>query len=666
MNVNAQVSRRHFIAATGAAAVAGVAVPAALASEPAEQTTPAWDEVCDVLVIGFGGAGGCAAIAAADEGAKVLLVDKAPQYLEGGNTRYSEQFLLGWEDEAVDYEFMVGMADGCQDMTDDILHLIAEETTKTPAWIEAHGGSVGVYNTTLPDRATFDKVFSTGNAPDLLMSDWVAEQSDGTYSFFEYNHWPNNGTLNDYQISHSYMVDNAPAHKGYWEWLRRTVESYSDSITCWFNAPAVKLLQDGATKAVTGAVVNHNGEEVRVCARNGVVLACGSYEADLSKLETYAARTGALFVGSAYNTGDGIDMAGALGAQMWHMGCLSGPFVNPPMPNGTKAFWCGGGLNRPCTSHGAIFVDSTGNRFMPEHSMNHHGFMPVGDSYQNMQLPKKFFAIVDEEGLSTSQFWGKPSYMVVDEEQICSGQTPAELAEQLGIDAEGLEATIAQWNSDCDAGFDSQYARNPGTLKRIDGPLYGIEYRAAFVNAQGGPKRNVECAVLDYGDQPIPHLYSAGELGSFWGGIYIAGGNVAETCYSGRIAGRNAAQPKDDAVAAKLTSPSNDITPYDEEAIAASYPCAENEFVGSALGIHGPVVVKVSVEDGALTNVEVLSQFESPEIVRDLFTAMPKRMVEANSVEVDGATGASIATRALRDAVTNALAKAGITPQDAE
>ena len=217
-----------------------------------------------VLVIGFGGAGGCAAIAAADEGAKVLLVDKAPQYLEGGNTRYSEQFLLGWEDEAVGYEFIVGMADGCQDMTDDILHLIAEETTKTPAWIEAHGGSVGVYNTTLPDRATFDKVFSTGNAPDLLMSDWVAEQSDGTYSFFEYNHWPNNGTLNDYQISHSYMVDNAPAHKGYWEWLRRTVESYSDSITCWFNAPAVKLLQDGATKTVTGAVVNHNGEEVRL------------------------------------------------------------------------------------------------------------------------------------------------------------------------------------------------------------------------------------------------------------------------------------------------------------------------------------------------------------------------------------------------------------------
>ena len=141
---------------------------------------------------------------------------------------------------------------------------------------------------------------------------------------------------------------------------------------------------------------------------------------------------------------------------------------------------------------------------------------------------------------------------------------------------------------------------------------------------------------------------------------------MAETCYSGRIAGRNAAQPKDDAVAPKLTSPSNDITPYDEEAIAASYPCAENEFVGSALGILGPVVVKVSVEDGALTNVEVLSQFESPEIVRDLFTAMPKRMVEANSVEVDGATGASIATRALRDAVTNALAKAGITPQDAE
>ena len=58
------------------------------------------------------------------------------------------------------------------------------------------------------------------------------------------------------------------------------------------------------------------------------------------------------------------------------------------------------------------------------------------------------------------------------------------------------------------------------------GPFYAMELVPAMVNTQGGPRRNINCEVLDLNDNPIPHLYSAGELGSFFSDNYQGGGNL--------------------------------------------------------------------------------------------------------------------------------------------
>jgi predicted oxidoreductase len=65
-------------------------------------------------------------------------------------------------------------------------------------------------------------------------------------------------------------------------------------------------------------------------------------------------------------------------------------------------------------------------------------------------------------------------------------------------------------------------------------------------NTQGGPKRNEKAEVLDRDGNPIPHLYSAGELGAMWSDAYNGGGNIGESTAFGRIAGENAAAAKDD------------------------------------------------------------------------------------------------------------------------
>lgn len=75
-------------------------------------------------------------------------------------------------------------------------------------------------------------------------------------------------------------------------------------------------------------------------------------------------------------------------------------------------------------------------------------------------------------------------------------------------------------------------------------PFYCIKLYPATYNTQGGPRRNAQCRIVDPDNQPIPRLYSAGELGSFWGWMYNGGGNNAEALCTGQIAGRNAAAEK--------------------------------------------------------------------------------------------------------------------------
>ncbi len=97
------ISRRQLVA--GAVSLAGAAsVPVAMghAEEVSGCTYPesvAWNAVYDVVVVGFGGAGATAARFAADAGARVLLVDSAPEGHEGGNTRYCAQLIAYCDDQ---------------------------------------------------------------------------------------------------------------------------------------------------------------------------------------------------------------------------------------------------------------------------------------------------------------------------------------------------------------------------------------------------------------------------------------------------------------------------------------------------------------------------------------------------------------------------------------
>jgi len=105
-----------------------------------------------------------------------------------------------------------------------------------------------------------------------------------------------------------------------------------------------------------------------------------------------------------------------------------------------------------------------------------------------------------------------------------------------------LESSVMRYNEHCKKQEDADFGRPPKSLVSLERPpFYSVALYPAAFNTQGGPRRNAKCQVVDPDNQPIPRLYSAGELGSFWGWMYNGGGNNAEALCTGRIAGRNAA-----------------------------------------------------------------------------------------------------------------------------
>lgn len=105
-----------------------------------------------------------------------------------------------------------------------------------------------------------------------------------------------------------------------------------------------------------------------------------------------------------------------------------------------------------------------------------------------------------------------------------------------------LQATITAWNADCAAGADSQFLTSASTLVAINTPpYYAMKIWPSMTNLACGPRRNIQCQVVDPSQSPIPRLYSAGELGAFWGWASSGGTHLAECMFTGRVAGSNAA-----------------------------------------------------------------------------------------------------------------------------
>ncbi|MFD0896851.1 FAD-dependent oxidoreductase [Loigolactobacillus binensis] len=599
-----------------------------------------WQAAYDVIVIGFGAAGATAARFAADNGAKVLLTDAAPEGHEGGNVRYAGQVVAtgaDYDKMLAYYKAMLGPIDLDADLLQTYVHGMVNMRQYFKDYLD------------VAQPVSYNDTYKNGSRGE------VAKGLAPEYPEYE------GATTFDLTTVHEGFFDAA-----LWKNLRQHVVDRNQNIDVWLAAPAQHLIQDPVTKVITGVTIKRNGQSVNIQAKNGVVLACGGFETDKQAIQDYLGAPHLAPIGTLYNQGDGIKMAEEIGADMWHMksyeglGMLAGmTFATQPGERGKLilAPW-------PDLYTGSIFVvGDDGSRYFREDEANRHGRLYAHGTWRIPTAQDHPYLIFDQK--QYDQF--KAAEPLPDPDffsRVLKAESFADLAAKMQLDPAILQQTVTEFNHFAENGVDYSQHRDTATMRAFAaGPYYAVKLESGMLNTQGGPRRNAQAEILNTKQQPIPHLYGAGELGGANANQYAGGSNLAECLIFGKIAGENAAQAKAATSAdptitvnTKLDLGGNDLGHEDSLAAITVGP---NQYLGvSDAGIGGQVVVRVTYAADKIENIEVVKQSESEDVGKAAVDQLPAKMIAANSYAVDAISGASASSNALKSAVKNALAKA--------
>jgi tricarballylate dehydrogenase len=484
----------------------------------------------DVIVVGGGNAAFCAALAARERRARVVLLERAPEDERGGNSR-----------------FTAGAMRVVYRGVDDLLELMPDLTEE-----ERRNTDFGAYT----DEQSFDdmgRVTEWRCDPDL--TELLVKGS------FPALAWMRRKGVRFIPLWGRQAFKVGGRFK-FWGGL--TVEAWGggpglvDSLTgiarregveIRYGARAMALLHDD--DGVHGVRLRQQGRTSELRAK-AVVLACGGFEANAEWRTRYLGPGWELAKvrGSRFNTGDGIRMALEAGAMPWGnwSGCHSVGWDRNAPPFGDLAV--GDNFQKHSYPFG-IMVNATGRRFVDE-----------GADFRNYTYAKYGRVVLNQPGQFAWQvFDGKVLHLLRDEYRIkqvtkVEAQSLEELAAKLdGVDARAFLEEVKAWNAAVrqDVPFDPTVKDGRCTMglavpksnwaNTLDTPpfqAYAVTCGITFTF--GGLRVNAETQVLDTDERPIPGLYAAGELvGGLFYFNYPGGTGLTSGSVFGRIAGANAA-----------------------------------------------------------------------------------------------------------------------------
>ena len=475
-----------------------------------------WDTEAEVVIIGFGGAGAAASITASDLGAKVIILEKAPQGRHGGNTKVAGQGYLNTDSVQDSIDYLTAMC-GYYKVPEDMVQVWAEEVSKNNEWVLSIGGD--------PQEHQFQVGIEY---PELPGSDTV--------------HKFHNGDILGYSET--------------WKFFDKAVQERPIEIL--YETPGKELIQNDITKEIIGVKAIRDGKPYYVKATKGVILTCGGFENNQEMIRNYLPGIPYCYTnGSPYNEGDGITMAVTVGAELWHMNNFAGPSFALKVDEFPTSFSMQALHFSKETPGGMIVIGSNGGRFFDEKYKHNHGKVKKNGVWAPMPTPCPLYMIFDHTLLTSGPLYDKtPSHgwnQMVDqydwsdsnEAELAKGwikkaDTIEDLADQINHDPAVLQDTINKWNYSCELGEDIEYERKLMLNPLVTAPFYAVELSPTMLNTQGGPRRNTNAQIIRPDGSPIPRLYSAGELGSIYSYLYQGTGNIGECFAFGRIAARNA------------------------------------------------------------------------------------------------------------------------------
>jgi tricarballylate dehydrogenase len=475
----------------------------------------------DVVVVGGGCAGYCAAHAAAQRGRRVLVLDKAPRMTSGGNSYYT-----------------IGSVRVAHDGLDDLVEILESDErharTEIPPYpaaefiadmkrvTEGRGDRALAEVVANGSRDAVGWLHSLGMRFELMYDRQAHERRDGTFMFWGGMHVSSVGGGPGLMSDHERVASRLGVEVQY-------DCAVSDLIT------------------ENGTVIGVRAGEREFCAES-VVIASGGFEANALWRQRYLGDgwQHAKVRGTPYNTGDLIEAALAIGAARggdW-AGCHSVPWDASYPANESNR-----GLTNRLSRYGyplGIVVNRDGRRFIDE-----------GADFRNYTYAKYGKNILEQPGSVAFQIFDATSQSMLEPyEYDMPGIRPVvadgldELAMASGIDVDGFVRTVAEFNASIDTTRPFDHTIKDGRCASVEPvksnwasaidapPYYAYPVTCGISFTFGGLRGDPNGRVLDRSSTPIPGLFACGEaLGGLFSGNYPTGAGLIAGMVIGRRAG---------------------------------------------------------------------------------------------------------------------------------
>jgi len=545
-----------------------------------EANEEVFDEVFDVVILGSGAAGLTAGVVAYEGGATVAIFEKAA--LVGGTTAWS-----GGQVWIPNNPHMpsVGVSDSREKAKTYIMSLSRDmlEERLVDAYIDA-----GPEMVDFMDAKAGMEFYAVAEMPDYHPEFPGGSPEGGRtlecpiFSFEELGDWAAEVTPSPYFADPHITMSETPLGKAVptppspEEHARRKKNNERGCgqalagrllKACLKRGIYPRKLSKGReliieNGAVVGVIMETPKGDIRVRARKGVILASGGFEWDKDLVRSFTRGPMTHPVSMETSTGDGLRMAMKAGAQLSNM---------------REAWWIPTGVV-PIESNPTGRVLVNGQRTLPHSIMINKRGRRFTNEAANYNA---FGAAFHVEDVSKFEYANLPCWLIFDQQYVDTygfrvsaggigsevpawiprGDTPQELAAQLGADGEELVRTIERYNANCDDGHDPDFGRGDSafdrwwgdpnrkgrrdaTLGRLErGPYYAFEIKSGCLGTKGGPRVDPNGCVMNIDGDIIPGLYAAGNvMGSPFGMTYGGpGGTLGPAMVFGYLSGLHAA-----------------------------------------------------------------------------------------------------------------------------
>lgn len=475
------MNRRQFVTA-GAVATAAASVLGAGTALADDAVVDSYD----VIVLGAGGAGMCAAIAAKEAGAQRVVLFES-MAICGGNTSYSSS---GMNAAYTQYQKDAGIEDSVELFISDtiagghnknnvaLVEQLCEGSAAAVDWVAAHG---------------------------LELSD-VTSMAGASVARC---HRPADKTAVGANLVPA--LEAAVAEAG---------------IEIIYETPAKELVvEDGA---VTGVVVEDKDGNRSTYGAKAVVLATGGFGSNFTMISMYRPDLADFVTTNAPGVqGDGMVMAQAAGANLIQMDQIQ---IHPTVYQETGAL-----IGEAVRGGGGILVNANGERFC-----NEMGTRDVVSQAELAQPDGKVWCFYDQTLFDANKVCANYE----NREMSIKGETLEELCEVLGIDAAAVQSTLDAYNAGvADGGVSDPFGRTTGLVEPLQtAPFYAIPCSPGIHHCMGGVYVDGDSQALTILGEKVPGLYAAGEVtGGIHGDNRLGGNAVCDIVVMGINAGQKAA-----------------------------------------------------------------------------------------------------------------------------